>query len=85
MLTNSTGCHINTPKNLVIQPSKSQVSSLAFMDADGLWVHLDVNAINQLYKTASTLLAPPPTPVAEVNMNQKPSDANSPFDDHFKV
>lgn len=49
MKVDATGVHIKGPHNIIVQHSQSQQNALAILDEDGVWVHLDVNAISVLY------------------------------------
>ena len=53
MKTDVTGTHIIGAATPAIQPSKSQGNSLAFLDADNHWIHLDKETIVKLYNVAS--------------------------------
>jgi hypothetical protein len=79
MKTDITGTHVQGA--LRIEPSKSQNNSLAFLDNDNHWIHIDIDTINSLYRTANTNAAKPAT----VTVKPGPTMSSSPFDEHFKL
>ena len=54
MKTDVTGSQIKGAPQPAIQPSKSQTNSLAFIDSDNHWVHIDRKLVESLYRFAAS-------------------------------
>ena len=81
MRIDATGTHIKSAANAVIQHSQSQPNSLAFLDEDGHWVHIDASTIQNLYSSLANIVAKQ----KPVSMNKPtPGGSDNLFADHFK-